>query len=185
MTLENDYLKAIHDELKMQGAQMLAYQRRQLEQARKTPGITKIYSFNLLNPVSPTPVALQIVEKNDSRDSVALTNAAGDDCLVSEKWFDPTTILQYFSDLSLSVGSLAYNSAVPIGLLVKGNSLSFDGVNGIWAYALGSNLGTPVATLISIADSIYETKRVKLDKITEYNAQELHPLEQGGMRAIN
>jgi hypothetical protein len=184
MTLDNDILKAIHAEAQQQNRLIAAYLTTQAHKARETPGVTKLWTYSLLNPTSPSPIVVQILPKNDQRKSVAITNTGiGSDCIISEQWFDPTTVLQWFSDASDPSPNAvtANNVAIPIGFLTNGNSVTLDGTMGIWAYSLGSAQGTPLASILSIADSTY----VKSDpragsQAANWQASELLPSEQPG-----
>ena len=184
MTLENDFLKIIADKIHEQNVLIASFLKQQILEAQRTPSVTEFFTFNLLNPTTPTPIALQILPKSDRRDSVAITNAAGGDCLISEKHFDPTTILQWFNDPAFPSNVTRYNSAVPIGLLTAGNSVSLDGTTGIWAYALGSSSAT--STILSIADSQYTTSEaVPKSQVAALHIPEIHPLEEPGGVLLN
>lgn len=178
MALEQDRIMDIH---KNQGFQneVLRYLSHQIAQARKTPGITKLYTVNLLNPQSPSPQAIQILGKNDDRESVGITNLAGEDCIISEEWFDPNTVLAMFSDPNVPSAGFSQNVVLPFGLLTVGGNVSLDGTMGIWAYALGS--GSSTASVITMADSIYSVKRtIPNNQVEAFHLSGLHPDEQPG-----
>lgn len=191
MTLESDIIKGLGIQLKRQNdlnERIAIYLKKQSDEARKSPGLTRLSTFNLLNPQSPSPLAIQIVPKNDMRESVAITNplSASADVLISEEYFDPVTILQHLNDPSFPDSVTAYNVAVPIGFLSAGSNVSLDGTLGVWAYNLGSSGGSPTAALLSIADSIYVTKQPKANsQIDNWNNDGLLPSEQPGGGAIN
>lgn len=175
------------DDLNSQALRAIAYYLgRQREEARKTPGITRVTTINLLNPTAP-PTALQIVPKNDKRESVAITNAGPADCIFSERWFDPTTILQWFSDPNdPSTPTPGFNQMVPIGYLIKGNSVTLDGTTGVWAYSLASATGSNQNAILSIADSIYDaTTGVPMSMAGWDKMDGLLPAEQPGGGIIN
>lgn len=167
---------------------MAYYLKEQSKQAAQTAGIAQLTTFNLLNPISPQPQALQVVPKNERRYKVGLANYGPADILISEKYFDPTTILQWLSDPNDPDTILpGYNQAVPIGLLPSGNNVTVNGTVGVWAYSLGSSAGSNKNAILSIMDSIYADADdvAPLSQVGAFHMDGLHTDEQPGGGIIN
>lgn len=175
------------DDISKQQAAMLAhYLMKQLTEARKIPGKTELLTVNLWNPIDP-PTALQILPKNERRDSVAIVNGGPSDIIFSEKWFDPTSILQLFNDPNdPDAVTPGFNQVISIGFLISGQSVSLDGTLGVWAYSLGSTAGSNQNAIIGLADSLYVVGDVMLDSQVEaMRLSGLTPSEQPGGGIVN
>jgi hypothetical protein len=171
------------DRIQYNNQLMEAFLRVQLRKARETPALTKLTTFNLQNPTSPAPTALQILTKNDKRASVGIYNTGPADILIAEQWFDPTTVLQWFSDpLDPDTILPGFNQSIPIGFLgATQPRLTLDGTTGLWAYSLGSQASSNKNAVVSLADSVYVTDGVKLDSQVEaFHLSGLHPSEEPG-----
>jgi len=186
MTLDNDLLHEMHKQMQVQSQLLAHYLHLQLRKASETPGITKLTTINLWNPSSP-PTAIQILTKNDKRETVAIANAGPADVLIATKFFDPTTILQGFNDPNYPDAIVpGYNQMLEIGYLTSGQNLSIDGTAGIWAYSLGSTAGSKQNAILSFADSQYVTTIAEPgSEVEAFHLSGLHPSEMPGGGVVN
>ena len=167
---------------------MAWYLKEQSEQAAQTPALAQLITFNLLNPILPSPQALQVLPKNERRYKVGFANYGPADILISEKYFDPVSILQLFSDPNAPDAILpGYNQAIPIGFLEAGTNVTVNGTVGVWAYSLGSTAGSNKNAILSIMDSIYADADTvaPLSQVGAFHMDGLHKDEMPGGGIVN
>ena len=146
----------VHDLLRMNNQLLAYFLKEQMLAASRTPAVAQLITFNLLNPTSPNPTALQILPKNSKRYKVGIANYGPSDILLSEKYFDPTSILQLFNDPTVPDAILpGYNQAIPVGFLAAGSNVEVNGTVGLWGYSLGSAAATNKNAIISLMDSLF------------------------------
>lgn len=137
---------------------MLAwYLKEQMREQNRTPENSPPRVFNLWNVVLPEPQALQIIAAAPNRHKVGLANMGPSNILYSTQWFDPTTLLQRFSDpVNPDSVTPGYNQSIEIGFLPAGTTVDIISVRGVWAYSLSSTAGSNQNAILSIQDSLYK-----------------------------
>jgi hypothetical protein len=154
----NEVLHELTNELHWHRRVMVdQYQKAQIAQATETAGQANAYTMNLLNPVSPTPVALMIIPRNDRRKELILINNGPSDILYDMSTFDPLSIMGQISDAAdPSVNfSAPPNSMINVGFLKSGQQLLYKASPAIWAYALGATQGSPTGATLSMLETVY------------------------------
>ena len=141
----------------------LIYYQTQESKAQETPGAERPYIINLQCPTSPEPQALQIVPNNGARQKVGIYNLGPNDLLLSNKYFDPGSILQQISDPAYPNQILpGPNQVVEIGILPRGASCTWYSTASIWGYNVGNSgnqRDAPSNCVLSILESLYVTPK--------------------------
>lgn len=133
------------------------YLKEQMKEQNRTPENSPPRVFNLWNVILPEPQALQIIPANPARHKVGLANTGPSNILYSTEWFDPTTLLQRFSDpVDADAITPGYNQSIDIGFLAAGMTVDIISIRSVWAYSLGSAAGSNQNAILSIQDSLYK-----------------------------
>ena len=119
-------------------------------ESEKTPAKLRPYTINLSAPQTPNPQVVQIMPRNAARDSLSIYNVGPGSLIWSNTWFDPTSMLQQFSDPAHpnTITPLA-NQLIEIGYLPSGGSVSINSTEAIMAYNVGG------VALLTITESSY------------------------------
>ena len=114
------------------------YKQVQEYEAEKTPNKVRPYTISLSAPTSPTALCVQLLPRNPGRDSVALYNVGPGSLIWSNTWFDPTSILQQFSDPAHpnTITPLS-NQIIEIGYVPSGGAVSVNSTEAIMGYNVG------------------------------------------------
>jgi hypothetical protein len=152
-----DALKALVHHTSSTNKLFAIYLARQATEQNKTPENSPPRVFNLWNVILPQPQALQIIAAAPNRHKVGIANTGPANILYSTQWFDPTTLLQRFSDpVDSDAITPGYNQSIDIGFLAAGQTVDIISVRGVWAYSLGSAAESDQNAIIAIQDSLYK-----------------------------
>ena len=127
-----------------------SYLQTQELEANKTPNESRPYTVNLSCPSEPNLHPLQVLGRNPNRSSLTIYNVGAGSCFYHHTMFDPTSILQQFSDPANPNTVLpAYNQVVQIGYLPSGASVTINSTEPLWALNHGATC------LLTIIESVY------------------------------
>lgn len=123
----------------------------QEKQSTETPRKYRPYCVNVVAPTVAPILAVQVMPRNQARDSLSLYNAGPGTILFLNQWFDPASILQQFSDPAHPNTFLpAPNQVVEIGYLPVGSSTSIDSTESVWCWNNSTN------ALLVIVEAVYD-----------------------------
>lgn len=127
-----------------------AYMQIQEAESEKTPNRLRPYTVNISAPTTPAPLCVNVMPRNPSRDSMSLYNVGTGSVIWSNTWFDPTSILQQFSDPAHPGSNTPLaNQIIEIGYVPSGASVTINSTEPLYCYNVGGN------ALVTIVESMY------------------------------